>query len=100
MSLFGKVPTNVMLNSSLSLEARGLYALLLCLQGKEEYCYPTINWISSKTGYRRSKVFELLNELSIVGLIARAKDPLLKKTVTYIYTGYEQRNEDQTEKDY
>jgi len=80
---FAKVPTNVMFDVSISLEAKGLYALLLCLQGSMDYCYPKISWMESKTGYKPTKIKKMLKELIIKGLIQRSKDHQ-NRTVTQV----------------
>lgn len=81
---YGKVRSDIMYDDSLSLEARGLYALLVCLQGADNHCYPTIRWICTKTGYQRTKVYSLLNELCSRGIVCRTRDALSGRTLTEV----------------
>ena len=80
-----------MYDNTLSLDARGLYAMLVCLQGNDDHCYPTIAWMCSKSLHKRTKVYLLLGELSNKGLISRSKNPLQNKTVTFVHN--EMKNE-------
>jgi DNA-binding MarR family transcriptional regulator len=84
---YGKVPCDIMYDTNLSFEARALYALLVCLQGTSEYCYPKTVWISEKTGYGRTKVFRLLKELSDKNYIHRSRDHL-GRTLTQVANIY------------
>lgn len=66
----------------LSLEAKGLFAILCSLCGNKNYCYPSISTLSKLSGKSKSTVQRLLRELTAKGVITRGYDSSKNKTVT------------------
>lgn len=71
--IFGKVDKNAMLNPDVSLEAKGLYAILTTYAGKDRECFPGIDTLVNASGKSRSTVFRLMTELQNAGYITRQK---------------------------
>lgn len=82
---YAKIPNTVAYNSTIDLEARMLYVILSCLQGPNDFCYPSIRWMSEKCNCKRTKISRLLKILTENNLIERIKDPVARKTVTRVY---------------
>lgn len=60
---FGIVHASAMRDPSLSLRAKGLYALLCTYSDKEGVCYPAISTLSEMCGVSRRTTERIINEL-------------------------------------
>jgi DNA-binding MarR family transcriptional regulator len=76
---FGKVLNDVVFDPELSLEAKGLYAVICSISGSNGYCFPKKSTLSAYTGRHRSTVYRLLDELEHKGYIERMYDPEINK---------------------
>lgn len=79
---FGRVSNTVAYSAMLTLEAKGLYAILCSLCGSKNFCYPSLQTLSDLSGKSKSTVQRLLRELADKGVITRGFDGSLNKTVT------------------
>lgn len=79
---FGRVNNDVVFRVELSLDAKGLYAILCSLCGTKDYCYPSIGYLMGVTGKSRSTINRLIKELRDHGVIDRVFDPRKQRTVT------------------
>ena len=79
---YGRVTNQAVFYPGLSLEAKGLYAILCSLCGAKNYCYPSVQTLVQLTGKSRSTVQRLLAELAKEGVIKRSFDPIKNLTVT------------------
>lgn len=68
---FGIVSDEVVKDPSLSLRAKGLYALLASYADKNRTCYPKINTLAEYAGVSRRSVERTLNELEEKGYLTR-----------------------------
>ena len=60
---YGKVPSRIMHNVGLSLQARAVYAILSTFANREGICWPTVKTLSELSGVSRRTMHRLLNEL-------------------------------------
>lgn len=79
---FGRVNNKVCYSELISLDAKGLYAILCSLCGSKDYCYPSLQTLASLSGKSKSTVQRLLRELSDKGVIQRGFNSEQNKTVT------------------
>lgn len=70
---FGIVTDEVIKDPSLSLRAKGLYALLASYADKNRQCYPKINTLAEFSGVSRRSVERTLNELEEKGYLIRER---------------------------
>lgn len=63
MSKFGIVYREILEDPDLSVQAKGLYALLSCYADKQGRCFPKITTLAENTGLSRRTVQRLINEL-------------------------------------
>lgn len=79
---YGRINNAVSYSELLSLEAKGLYAIICSMCGSKEYCYPSLTTLSQLTGKSKSTVQRILRELVDKGVVQRSYDVTLRKTVT------------------
>ncbi len=79
---YGRVNNVVSFSEHLSLDAKGLYAIICSLCGSRNYCYPSLQKLTEYTGKSKSTVQRLLKELSDKGVISRCYDPSSQMTIT------------------
>lgn len=79
---YGRVNNKVVYAPELSLEAKGLYAIVCSLCGSKDYCYPTLQTLADLSGKSKSTVQRLLRELARQGVVRRGYDGTLCKTIT------------------
>lgn len=79
---FGRVNNKVCYSELISLESKGLYAILCSLCGSKDYCYPSLQTLAKLSGKSKSTVQRLLKELSDKGVIHRGFNSEQNKTVT------------------
>lgn len=79
---YGRVNNTVVYSKLLSLEAKGLYAIVCSLCGSKTYCFPSLKTLADMSGKSKSTVQRLLKELSDKGVVQRGFDTTLNKTVT------------------
>jgi DNA-binding IclR family transcriptional regulator len=70
---FGIVTKEVMLDPDVSLEAKGVYALLSTYADKNRECFPSLKTISDAVGRSTRQVIRLISELEKVGYLKRIK---------------------------
>lgn len=70
---FGRVEKEVVTDPALSLEAKGLYALLSTYADQYRKCYPAIETLVDLSGKSRRTVFRLLDELEEAGYVTRKR---------------------------
>lgn len=63
MKVFGIVNKNVITDPELSIQAKGLYALLSCYCNPERNCYPSISTLCDLTNKSRRSVDLYIKEL-------------------------------------
>ena len=80
---YGRVNNVVSYSELISLEAKGLYAIVCSLCGNKDYCYPAIFTLCKMSGKSKRTVQRLLKELIDRGVIQRLYDPTQRKTITY-----------------
>jgi len=80
---YGRVNNVVSFSEHLSLEAKGLYAIICSLCGARAYCYPSLQKLTEYSGKSKSTVQRLLKELMDKGVITRSYDPTSQMTITY-----------------
>lgn len=80
---YGRINNVVSYSELISLEAKGLYAIVCSLCGSKDYCYPALSTLSKMSGKSKSTVQRLLKELIEKGVIQRMYDPTQRKTITY-----------------
>jgi DNA-binding MarR family transcriptional regulator len=80
---YGRVNNVVCYSELISLEAKGLYAIICSLCGNKDYCFPAVSTLSKMSGKSRATVHRLLKELSDKGVIQRLYNPTQRKTITY-----------------
>lgn len=79
---YGRVANQAVFFPELSLEAKGLYAIVCSLCGTKNYCYPSVKTLVQLSGKSRTTVHRLLAELASKGVIRRSFDPIKNLTVT------------------
>lgn len=79
---YGRVNNIVAYSEDLSLEAKGLYAIVCSLCGSKDYCYASLNTFSKLSQKSKSTVQRLFKELQTKGVVQRNYNPSLCKTVT------------------
>lgn len=80
---YGRVNNAVSYSEHLSLEAKGLYAIICSLCGSKNFCYPSLQKLAQYSGKSKSTVQRLLKELLDKGVITRSYDPSSQMTITY-----------------
>jgi DNA-binding MarR family transcriptional regulator len=80
---YGRVNNIVSFSERLSLDAKGLYAIICSLCGSKNFCYPSLQKLAEYTGKSKSTVQRLLKELIDKGVISRTYDPSSQMTITY-----------------
>jgi DNA-binding MarR family transcriptional regulator len=80
---YGRINNVVSYSELISLEAKGLYAIVCSLCGNKDYCYPALSTLAKMSGKSKSTVQRLLKELTEKGVVQRLYDPAQRKTITY-----------------
>lgn len=80
---YGRINNVVSYSDLISLEAKGLYAIVCSLCGNKNYCYPAVSTLCKMSGKSKSTVLRLFKELSEKGVVQRLYDPAQRKTITY-----------------
>jgi pyocin large subunit-like protein len=80
---YGRVNNVVAYSPDLSLDAKGMYAIICSLCGSKTYCYPTVQTLTKMSGKSKSTTQRLLKELSEKSVILRNFDPVLLMTITH-----------------
>lgn len=68
---FGIVSKNIMTDPELSLQAKGLYAILCTYANKQRQCYPSLNTLSDISNKSVSQVSAYIRELKDKGYLTR-----------------------------
>ncbi len=68
---FGIVTKDIMTDPELSLQAKGLYAILCTYANKQRQCYPSLNTLSDISKKSVSQVSAYIKELKNKGYIIR-----------------------------
>jgi Fic family protein len=68
---FGIVSKNIMTDPELSLQAKGLYAILCTYANKQRQCYPSLNTLSDISNKSVSQVSAYIRELKNKGYLTR-----------------------------
>jgi hypothetical protein len=68
---FGIVSKNIMTDPELSLQAKGLYAILCTYANKQRQCYPSLNTLSNISNKSVSQVSAYIRELKDKGYLTR-----------------------------
>lgn len=68
---FGIVTKDIMTDPELSLQAKGLYAILCTYANKQRQCYPSLNTLSDISNKSVSQVSAYIKELKNKGYITR-----------------------------
>jgi DNA-binding MarR family transcriptional regulator len=89
MKYYGRVLKEVVQDPDLSIEAKGLYALIASLCGAGNECYPTVGRLAQYLGKSRCTVHRLLKQLVEKRAIYRYEDPTTKKVIIELCTIYE-----------
>jgi DNA-binding MarR family transcriptional regulator len=84
MVYYGKVPNTAMYDPELSIEAKGLFAIICSLSGSNGYCFPKVETLCKYSGRHRTTVHRLLKELTLKGYIERHFDPGINKHIITI----------------
>tara|TARA_R110000744_G_scaffold372381_1_gene483978 strand:- start:499 stop:738 length:240 start_codon:yes stop_codon:yes gene_type:complete len=71
MERFGIVNSNVVTDPELSLQAKGLYALLCTYANKNRTCFPSINTLADLCDVNPSTIHRILNKLKEKGYVKR-----------------------------
>jgi DNA-binding MarR family transcriptional regulator len=79
---YGRVNNRAVFFPELSLEAKGLYAIVCSLCGSKNYCYPSVQTLAQLSGKSRSTVHRLIKELCDKGVLQRSFDPKMNLTIT------------------
>lgn len=80
---YGRINNVVSYSDLISLEAKGLYAIICSLCGNKDYCYPSLSTLAKLSNKSKSTMQRLTKELSEKGVIQRLYDPSQRKTITY-----------------
>lgn len=73
MKIFGIVSKSVMTNTSLSAEAKALYALLSCYCNVERVCFPSTTTLAKLLGKSVATVYRLLAELERNDILVKVR---------------------------
>lgn len=73
VKLFGIVSLPIMKDTEITLEAKGLYALLTCYCNKERTCFPSTSTLAKLSNRSCATVFRLLTELEKAGVIRKIR---------------------------
>lgn len=76
-----KVSVQVLKDSELSLQTKGLYSVLVALMGRREYCFPSIEYLMQETALSRATVYRMMKSLEDKGYIRRGYDPVQKRYI-------------------
>lgn len=68
---FGIVTKDIMTDPELSLQAKGLYAILCTYANKQRQCYPSLNTLSDISNKSVSQVSAYIRELKDKGYLTR-----------------------------
>lgn len=68
---FGIVSYEVISDPNLSIQAKGLYAMLACYANKEKTCWPSISTLSNDLNISQSSTNRLIKELKTCNYIKR-----------------------------
>jgi len=71
----------VLRDSSLTVQEKGMYGILVALMGRREYCYTSSGQLQQETGLSRASVYRMLSSLDKQGYIRRSYDPIQKKHI-------------------
>ena len=71
MKRFGIVNYDVVTDPELSIQAKGLYALLCCYADKSRICYPSIYTLADLTNKSTTQISVYIKELKDLGYIKR-----------------------------
>ena len=71
MKRFGIVNYDVITDPELSLQAKGLYALLTCYADKSRICYPSISTLADISNKSQTQVSVYISELKELNYIKR-----------------------------
>jgi hypothetical protein len=71
MKRFGIVNYDVMTDPELSLQAKGLYALLTCYANKSRTCYPSISTLADISNKSQTQISVYISELKELNYIKR-----------------------------
>lgn len=71
MERFGIVNSNVVTDPELSLQAKGLYALLCTYANKNRTCFPSISTLADLCDVNPSTIHRILNKLKEKGYVKR-----------------------------
>jgi len=75
-SRFGIVKHKVCTDPELSVQAKGLYAVLCCYANKNRLCWPSISTLADDTGSSQSSVKRWIKELKSYKYIKRIGNKL------------------------
>jgi hypothetical protein len=71
MKRFGIVNYNVMTDPEVSIQAKGLYALLCCYANKSRTCYPSISTLADLSNKSTTQISVYIKELKTHNYIKR-----------------------------
>jgi hypothetical protein len=71
MKRFGIVNYDVITDPELSLQAKGLYALLTCYADKSRTCYPSISTLADMSNKSQTQISVYISELKELNYIKR-----------------------------
>ncbi len=71
MKRFGIVNYDVITDPELSLQAKGLYALLTCYANKSRTCYPSISTLADISNKSQTQISVYISELKELNYIKR-----------------------------
>ena len=71
MKRFGIVNYDVITDPELSLQAKGLYALLICYADKSRTCYPSISTLADISNKSQTQISVYISELKELNYIKR-----------------------------
>lgn len=71
MKRFGIVNYDVITDPELSLQAKGLYALLTCYADKSRTCYPSISTLADMSNKSQTQISVYISELKEFNYIKR-----------------------------
>ena len=79
MESFGIVNKDVVTDPELSIQAKGVYAIICTFANKERSCFPSINTIADLANTHPRTISRKLKELSLKGYIKRKGRKLFLK---------------------
>lgn len=83
MKRYGSVEEEVVFHPNLSLNAKGLYAIIAVYCGDKTYAWPSVDTLMEMSGMSRPTVQRLLRELKDAGCISRSFEPKSNRTFTH-----------------